>query len=72
MNDVLVFNSVAFCLSLMGSFTFYVFMFEDVATKLSSFHAAVEIVTKRGAVKPTLITFLSADFAYVTGYIVHM
>jgi hypothetical protein len=56
----------------MGSFTFYVFMFEDVATKLSSFHAAVEIVTKRGAVKPTLITFLSADFAYVTGYIVHM
>lgn len=46
MNNVLVCNAVTFFISLMGSITFYSFMFEDVGIKLSSLHAAVEIVTK--------------------------
>jgi hypothetical protein len=38
--------SYFFFIPFMGSITFYTFMFEDVGTKLSSLHVAVEIVTK--------------------------
>jgi len=30
----------------MGSITFYIVMFADVGTKLSSLHVAAEVVTK--------------------------